>query len=199
MTPYEQQVAEIKTIKPREFKLNLSDADVERLFEKAYSNGITPEELIEGYLGDLLCGTYTHGSDERDLADEYFERCGYSMGFVDSFLQWSLEEDWYSDLITAIEIIDDVESIKNNTSLTAEEIQKELEEWDEELQLANEAITEHYGSYCEYKKRHGEEPETLETGINKIREYDVKLRQMLEGSTPEAETDAENDSEQFEP
>lgn len=45
MTPYEQQAAEIKTIKPREFKINLSDADVKRLFEKAYSNGITPEYL----------------------------------------------------------------------------------------------------------------------------------------------------------
>ncbi len=57
MTPRERQEAEIRTIKPRGITLNLSDADVERLFTKAYSNGITPSKLIEGFLRDLLDGT----------------------------------------------------------------------------------------------------------------------------------------------
>lgn len=203
MTPREQQAAEIKTIKPREFKLNLSDADVERLFKKAYSNGITPEKLIEGYLGDLLCGTYSHGSDERYLADEYFERCDYSMGLINSFLQWALGYGEYDYLITAIdyidETIDEMEHIKRSTSLTPAEIQKELEACDEGLHNANKAIEDLYGSYCEQKKQHGEVPEALEKGIKRVREYDMKLRQMLEGSAPEEKTDAENDSEQFEP
>lgn len=32
MTPYERQKAEIQTIKPRSFTLELSDADVKRLY-----------------------------------------------------------------------------------------------------------------------------------------------------------------------
>ena len=80
MTSREQQEAEIKTIKPRVITLNLSDADVERLFGKTYVNGITPSELIEGFRGDLIDGTYSNGSAERMLADEHFDRCCYGMG-----------------------------------------------------------------------------------------------------------------------
>ncbi len=92
MTPRGRQEAEIKTIKPRNITINLSDADVERLFGKTYVNGITPSELIEGFLGDLLDGTYSNGSDERMLADEYFERCCYGMGADYTFMRWALDE-----------------------------------------------------------------------------------------------------------
>ena len=66
------QKEEIATIKPRSFTLELSDADVKRLYEKAYSNGTTPAEMMQSYLGDLLDGTYTRGSDERMGS---FQRC----------------------------------------------------------------------------------------------------------------------------
>ena len=39
-----RQEQEIATIAPRTFKLELSDADVNRLFEKAGSVGLTPEK-----------------------------------------------------------------------------------------------------------------------------------------------------------
>lgn len=103
MTSREQQEAGIKTIKPRRLTINLSDADVERLFAKAYLNGITPSELIEGFLGDLLGGTYSHGSDERDLADEYFERCGYGMGAEHTFLRWALKMNYCDDIIDLLD------------------------------------------------------------------------------------------------
>ena len=164
MTPYEQQSAEIKTIKPREFKINLSDADVKRLFEKAYSNGITPEHLIESYLGDLLCGTYTNGSDERDLASEYFERCCHGLGLTKSFWQWAFEEYEYDyDALTlAIEMTD-------NAELYSED----------DLQGVPEYITKCYNAYCEEVKRHGETPQTLDEGIATIREYENRLNKAL--------------------
>ena len=103
MTPRERQEAEIKTIKPRNITINLSDADVERLFGKTYVNGITPSELIEGFLGDLIDGTYSNGSDERMLADEYFERCCYGMGADYTFLRWALECEYYDNIIDLID------------------------------------------------------------------------------------------------
>jgi len=172
MTPYEQQVAEIKTIKPREFKINLSDADVKRLFEKAYSNGITPEYLIESYLGDLLCGTYSNGSDERDLANEYFDRCDHSLGLTGSFLQWALEEDWYSDLAIAIEITNLAELYDDD---------------DKELQTAKVCIAEHYNDYCSDKKQRGNIPQTLGEGIAEIRKYSNQLNKALASDTSESD------------
>ena len=43
MTYYETTKKEIATIAPRTFKLNLSDADVVRIFEKAGAEDLTPE------------------------------------------------------------------------------------------------------------------------------------------------------------
>ena len=34
-------------------------------------------ELIENFAGDLVGGTYSNGSDERDYADQWFERCWF--------------------------------------------------------------------------------------------------------------------------
>ena len=73
------QLGEIATIKPRTFIIDLSDADVERLYMKAYSSGVTPGDVLAGFIGDLVNGTYIHGSDENDLANQYFERCCYDV------------------------------------------------------------------------------------------------------------------------
>ena len=74
------QEKEIKTIKPRTYKLKLSDADVERLRETASYKGLTPEQLLEIFIGDLVDGTYSSGSDERLFASEYFDRLVYFGG-----------------------------------------------------------------------------------------------------------------------
>lgn len=89
MTIREQQDAEIKSIKSRDFQLKLSDADVERLFLKAGETGLTVSQLLENFIGDLVAGTYSNGSDERDYASQWFNRCWFSMGLGEpSFLQW---------------------------------------------------------------------------------------------------------------
>lgn len=45
--------------------MNLSDADVRRLAEKSGEGGLTISELLENFIGDLVDGTYSNGSDER--------------------------------------------------------------------------------------------------------------------------------------
>ena len=61
-----EQEKEIQTIKERTITLKLSDADVERISNKAERHGLTVSELLENFIGDLVGGTYSNGSDERD-------------------------------------------------------------------------------------------------------------------------------------
>lgn len=65
----EQQRRESKTLRERTISLNLSDADVLRISEKAASVGLTVSQLLENFIGDLVCGTYSNGSDEQLLAN----------------------------------------------------------------------------------------------------------------------------------
>lgn len=210
MTPRERQEAEIRTIKPREITINLSDADVERLFAKAYSNGITPSMLIEGFLGDLLDGTYSNGSDERMLADEYFERCGYGMGAEHTFLRWALDCGCCDDIIcliddrdTGLEILADWEKDINlpesREDMALEEIQNEMAEDEEVLQSIQEELLSYYNEYAEYMKRRGEEPQPLEDGIEEIRQYHNALIEMRDSGDDKGYDEDDEDDEQFEP
>ena len=52
-----QQQEEIETIRSRTIEVKLSDADVKRISEKAAAHGLTVGELIENFIGDLVCGT----------------------------------------------------------------------------------------------------------------------------------------------
>lgn len=56
-----QQQEEIETIRSRTIEVKLSDADVKRISEKAAAHGLTVGELIENFIGDLVCGTYSNG------------------------------------------------------------------------------------------------------------------------------------------
>ena len=76
---HKDQKAEIITIKERAITLKLSDADVERIFKKAGATGLTVPELLQNFIGDLVDGTYSNGSDERDYAQRWFDRCWFGM------------------------------------------------------------------------------------------------------------------------
>lgn len=87
----EQQKKEIETIRKRTIELELSDADVKRIAEKAGAHGMTVGKLLESFIGDLVCGTYSNGSDERDLAGQWFDRCWFGMFPEMTFLSWLIE------------------------------------------------------------------------------------------------------------
>lgn len=65
----EEQQKEIETIRERKITVKLSDADCDRLARKCGEHGLTIGELIENFVGDLVGGTYSNGSDERDYND----------------------------------------------------------------------------------------------------------------------------------
>lgn len=100
-----QQQEEIETIRSRTIEVKLSDADVKRISEKAAAHGLTVGELIENFIGDLVCGTYSNGSDERMYAEQWFERCWFGM-FPDlTFLRYLIEWGGLDEVIGAWENI----------------------------------------------------------------------------------------------
>lgn len=179
MKAYDRQAAEIATVKPRTFTIELSDADVKRLYEKAYSDGITPGELLAGFIGDLVSGTYTHGSDERMLADNYYERCCYDIGLERNFLQWALHEYRLDDILTAL---DDMETAENDLAYY-EDYPEEAAESPDDLQAVKDAKADAESElreiYQEYT-RDTEKPQALEDGLQAIREYLEELQAMTE-------------------
>jgi predicted house-cleaning noncanonical NTP pyrophosphatase (MazG superfamily) len=70
---------ETKTIPDRTVTVRLSEKDCMKLFERCGSSGITVSQLFESFIGDLIDGTYTNGSDERMLAGKWFDRCWFGM------------------------------------------------------------------------------------------------------------------------
>ena len=182
MNNYERQAAEIATIKPRTFTLELSDADVKRLYEKTAADGITPAELLQGFIGDLLDGTYTHGSDERELASAYYDRCCYEFSRTGSLLEWALYDYRLDDIADALEQIDDAAGeIKyyaqhqDDPDGTPEYL-PELQGYNAEAESELQAI---YSEYAAGKK----EPQPLDEGIAAIRRYMDELQNMTERGT----------------
>lgn len=98
----DQQAQEIETIKERTVKLKLSDADCDRLLKKAGEHGLTVAELLQNFIGDLVDGTYTNGSDERMYAQDWFGRCGFGMFPEHTLLRYLLQNDYdVDDFVTA--------------------------------------------------------------------------------------------------
>lgn len=56
-------------------KVKVDPSDLKRFRELCEKYGITPEQLLEGFIADLTFGEKNHGSDERMMAVEYVERC----------------------------------------------------------------------------------------------------------------------------
>jgi len=161
------QKEEIETIKERKISLNLSDADVKRLCEKAGKVGLTVSELLGNFIGDLVVGTYTNGSDERRLVDEWFERCWFSMFSENTFLKYLIDLDDVEDTI------DDWKEIKYY-----KELEKLDEDDKEDLAYYEESINDKFEEYQGYRKD-GDEEVTLEAEMEKVIKWWDQYRQML--------------------
>ena len=71
--------------KKRQFTLELTDTETRAFIEKCYQDGTSPAEVLEGFICDLTGAERTRGSDERMLAGQYYERCGYGFFFPDEY------------------------------------------------------------------------------------------------------------------
>lgn len=148
-TFYENQQEELKTIRERTLTLRLSDADVKRICKKAGSVGLTVSELIENFIGDLVCGTYSNGSDERNYADNWFERCCFDLAANPTFLRYSLSNYFFEDVI---ELYNDIQEEKEyladlETAPMQEDKLEEKAAIEENIKFLNEQLQEYFNEY----------------------------------------------------
>ena len=105
----EEQKKEIETIKERQIFIKLSDADCERISKLCGAHSLTVGELLENFIGDLVCGTYTNGSDEEDYARNYFNRCWFGMFHEETLLSFLLE-GWFCNVDNFFELLENIKS-----------------------------------------------------------------------------------------
>jgi len=167
------QKEEIQTIKARNIQLNLSEADCKRITEKAFSCGLTVSDLLESFIGDLVTGTYSNGSDERMYANQWFDRCGFSWGSDNTFIQYLINCGFIDSFIETMEDIErQQEYINLITASGADEA--ELKEELEELKELKTNLTEAYTEYAE-STNNAEDQETALNGVIKYRDQLLSL------------------------
>ena len=143
----EEQKKEIETIRDRKITVKLSDADCDRLARKCGKHGLTIGELIENFVGDLVGGTYSNGSDERDYADQWFERCWFGMfpepTLLNHLLCWGYDPEDYLNVMDNIETAkEDKKYLEEHPEEADEEeasyLDDDIADWEEELKRMRE-------------------------------------------------------------
>lgn len=170
MTLGERKQREIETIKERTIKLKLSDADCDRILKKAGEHSLTVAELIENFIGDLVDGTYSNGSDERMMAQDWFDRCYFGMFPEDTLLRHLLEEDYNpKDFLIAYTENElyksDPKKYYEDEEISPEEMEEDALWFEDELEVM-----------LEYWKP--EENPDMEKEIQKIRDYVDEVKQF---------------------
>lgn len=151
MRSVEQQKKEIVTIRNRLLNLRLSDADVQRLSETAGKVGLTVSQLLENFIGDLVDGTYSNGSDERMIAEQWLDRCGFTMFAEKSLLRYSLFNGCLDVLLTVwderiklLQELSDMEQYPENAT------DEEITDLKDELSYQEKTINTLYAEYRQY-------------------------------------------------
>ena len=137
----EKQKKEIETIKKRKITVKLSDADCDRLVRKCGKYGLTVEELLENFVGDLVGGTYSNGSDEIMYANQWFDRCWFGTfskpTLLNHLLKWGYMPENYINILNNIETAKEEKKYLNEhpeeTNITAQQIENDIAGWEEEL------------------------------------------------------------------
>ena len=164
------QKDEIATIKERTVVLNLSEADCQRIAEKAGSHGLTVGQLLENFIGDLVNGTYTNGSDERNRASDWFERCWFSYQPEETLLrhliEWGCMEEFLDNYRYLQEALED---------LNAAEGEEDREAIQEEVDYQQQELKEQYEEYCGYCIG---KPEPFEQAVSGVLKWNEELMKM---------------------
>ena len=174
-----EQQTEIETINPRTYHLNLSDNDVKRLALKAGECNLNVSELLENFIGDLISGTYSNGSDERMYAEQWYQRCWFAMFSDDTFLKFLL---LWGDLGAYMDLMDELESNKKEMAeMTADAEEYSSEERDELQEYINDLQKEkdyYWNKFLERKRQ--KESYVFEKEIENIMAWKSQLNTLLD-------------------
>lgn len=75
--------------------LKLTAHEIDMLIWLAQRAGLrSPDELVEGFIADFTGSWRTNGSDERRMAFNWFNRCGYGEHiFAAEATEWRTDEE----------------------------------------------------------------------------------------------------------
>ncbi len=167
--------------KKRSFTLELTDKETAAFIEMCFRDGTTPTEVLEGFICDLTEAERTRGSDERMLATQYYERCGYGFFFSGehhTFTQWLLYDYRMEDIAEALDDIKDLEKeVQYLTEHPDEAYEGELEDLGAQIADCKENIETIYQEYTAEVKS----PDSLEDGLKGVREYLETIEKAKEG------------------
>lgn len=174
MRDYSDQKEEIATIRERTVKLSLSDADIVEISEKAASVGLTVSELLENFIGDLIDGTYSNGSDERMLANEWFNRCGFSFEPERTFLVFLIE---WGNLQPVMNSLGYIAGCERDLQKATDPEEREVIQ--EGIDYQRKQIEDYYKEYEDAVKQ----PQPKEEAVELIRAYRDRLEKLRGGDT----------------
>lgn len=178
-----QQQKEIKTIRERQITVKLSDADCDRLVDLCGRYNLGVSELLENFIGDLVGGTYSNGSDERAYAREWFERCWFSLQpeqtLLNHLLSWGYEPEDYLVMVDEIKLLKDqlryVINYPEDCINSAEE-KRSLKEMISDLKKALESMQEDW---------HPDGKVHMNKEIRHIRKWKEEKQSLLENQIQE--------------
>ena len=142
--------------------INISSADARALANKAAAAGLTIGGLLEAFVADLVCGQYTNGSDERDLAADWYERCGFHVSAGGTFLAYLGFYDIMEDFLKAQDYADELgQDLADYGPEPSPEDVEDAEATREELEWAQREAREYYNAYAAHTRRPEPWPDAL--------------------------------------
>lgn len=127
--------------------LKLTGEDADRICRKAGEAEITVTELLQEFIGDLIHGRHTGGSDERDCADMWFNRRYSMLCDNNDFVRYALMYYNVDELLRVQESIEEYEEM-----LQDEEYEEDWDGLRENVEAWKSELEEVYAGFLEWSE-----------------------------------------------
>ena len=111
------------------------------------------KNLLENFIGDLVDGTYTNGSDERMYAENWFDRCLFSFDEYDTFLAYLIKNYEDRNFFDLLDTVDDcqyeLDDLDPKDFDSDEAYTEEQEYFNAQIEEAEEEIQEIFSNYLD--------------------------------------------------
>ena len=132
-----RQGAKSEILKSRKLDLELSSSVCDNLLLLCGRHNITVAELLESFINDLVDGECSNGSDERRLAEEWFDRCYFSWDLEETLLRYLIRGYDAEEFIMAIDYVEELKDKVKDASCEDEafELLGEMEREEEYIEM----------------------------------------------------------------
>lgn len=174
---------------PRRISLNLTDDEVKDLTAFAIRGAVTVGSLIEDFIADLTASTRSGGSDEKDLAREWYNRRDYQHGKKYSFSVFLVDNDNAQRFFSALDELEYYTEERDNLEEYPED--GEPGELEEATFRAEEARADLEKFLEDYRRSGKNTDATLEDIISDAKAHETELidhsRGILESEPTEGD------------